>query len=126
MTNLQKLALVPPFLLGLVMSAMALFAPTKIAEVLGGVTATGPVGAATLHADFTAYFTVFTIGVGAALFAGKRTWLWAPLGLFGITGIVRVIHGLMSGFGAGAAQPILIEIVTCGLILFAMRSSKST
>lgn len=124
MTKLQRLALLPLLLLGLAMSALALLAPARIAVILGGFEATGPVGSATLHADLTAYFSIFTIGIIAAMFANKQNWLWAPLGLFGITGIVRIIHGLMSGFSDGAAQPILIEIVSCGLILFAMRRPR--
>lgn len=126
MTNLQKLALIPPLLLGLVMGMLALFAPDRLADALGGFEATGPVGQATLRADLAAFFLTGALGGAMALFKGRRDWLWAPLSLFGMAVVGRLIDGVLSGFASGAFQPIMVELVMCGLILFAMRGSKST
>jgi len=125
MSKTAKLALILPFLIGLAMTVLAVFQPDRLTDTLGGLAATGPVGEASLRADFVAYFMTFTIGVAGALFAGKRGWLWAPLALFGLTGIVRVLHGLFEGFAAGAFVPIAIEVVCCALIFYAMRSKPA-
>ena len=122
MSRWGKLALVPPLLLGLLMMVRSLFMPDALREQLGGLAATGPVGEATLYADLAALFTVFTLGVAAALFFGKRDFLFAPLGLFGITGAYRVLHGVVNGFTAEGAVLIAVEIVMCALIVFAWRS----
>lgn len=125
MSRLAKLALIPPLLLGLVLSLQAIFAPAMLSETLGGITGTGPVGNATIFADFAALFLTFTIGVAGALFAGKRGWLLAPISIFGFTAIGRIIYGVMNGFPAGTIQPIAIEIVMCALMIFALRSKPA-
>ena len=125
MSKLAKLALIPPFLLGLVMTGIAIFMPDQLTDMLGGIAGTGPVGEASVRSDFVAYFATFFIGVAAALLMGKRSWLWAPIALFGITGIFRVIYGLSNGFSPEAFQPIAIEVVMSALMIFALRSKPA-
>ncbi|WP_298917959.1 hypothetical protein [uncultured Algimonas sp.] len=126
MSRTAKLALILPFLLGLFMSVQAVFLPERLRETLGGLAATGPVGAASLYADFPAYFLTYTIGIGAALFAGRRDWLFAPIALFGLTAVGRIGHGLVNGFVLGALMPIGVEIVACALMAYAWRSRPVT
>ncbi|GHA93939.1 hypothetical protein GCM10009069_16310 [Algimonas arctica] len=125
MSRIAKLALIPPFLIGILLTFQALFVPAKLSETLGGIAGTGPVGNATIFADFAALFVTFTICVAGALFAGKRGWLFAPICLFGFTAIGRIYFGLMNGFAPGALQPIAIEIVACALMIFALRSKPA-
>lgn len=125
MSRLAKIALIPPFLIGLLLTAQAIFMPTKLSETLGGIAGTGPVGQATIFADFAALFVTFTVGIGAALFLGKKSWLWAPISLFGFTALFRIIHGLSYGFAAGALQPIAIEVFMVALMIFAIRSKPA-
>lgn len=125
MSLIAKLALIPPLLLGLLLSFQAVFAPAKLSETLGGIAGTGPVGNATIFADFAALFLTFTICVAGALFAGKRGWLLAPISIFGFTAIGRIIYGIMNGFPTGALQPIGIEIVMAALMIFALRSKPA-
>ena len=120
-----KLALVLPLLIGLFMAVQAIFMPDRLVEALGGLSATGPVGEASLYSDFIAYFSTYTIGIMAALFLGKRDWLFAPIALFGITAIGRIGHGLFHGFAEGALMLIIVEIVMCALMLFAWRSKPA-
>ena len=122
MSRIAQLALVLPFLAGLYMVFLANGRPETLQETLGGLSATGPVGAATLYADFAALFLTYTIGVGAALFLNKRDWLFAPISLFGLTMVFRIIHGLSNGFEAAGIQLIVTELVLCGLMIFAWRS----
>lgn len=125
MSKAAKLALILPFLLGLFMTVLAIFMPDQLTDMLGGIAGTGPVGEASVRSDFVAYFATFLIGVAAALLLGKRSWLWAPIALFGITGIFRVIHGLSHGFSPEALQPIAIEVVMCALMFYALRSKPA-
>ncbi|MGJ8558976.1 MAG: hypothetical protein ACSHX3_01945 [Litorimonas sp.] len=125
MSKAAKLALIPPFLLGLYMTVLAIFMPDQLTNMLGGIAGTGPVGEASVRSDFVAYFGTFFIGVAAALLLGKRSWLWAPIALFGITGIFRIIYAISNGFAEGAFQPIAIEVVMCALMIFAMRSKPA-
>jgi hypothetical protein len=125
MSLIAKLALVPPFLVGLLLSAQALFMPAKLSETLGGIAGTGPVGNATIFADFAALFVTFTICIAGALFAGKRGWLIAPILLFGLTAVGRIFYGVSNGFAEGAIQPIAIEVVMSALMIFAMRSKPA-
>ena len=122
MSRWGKIALVLPLLAGLLMMVRSLFMPEALREQLGGLAATGPVGEATLYADFGALFTVFTLGVAAALFFGKRDFLFAPLGLFGLTAVYRVLHGVVNGFTGEGTMLIVTEVVICALIVFAWRS----
>lgn len=125
MSKAAKLALIPPFLLGLYMTVLAIFMPDQLTDMLGGIAGTGPVGEASVRSDFVALFATFFIGVAAALLLGKRSWLWAPIALFGITGIFRVIYGISHGFSPEALQPLAIEIVMCTLMIFALRSKPA-
>lgn len=125
MSRLAKIALIPPFLLGLFLSFQAVFVPAKLSETLGGITGTGPVGNATIFADFAALFLTFTLCVAGALFAGKRGWLFAPICLFGFTAIGRIFYGVMNGFPSEAFQLIAIELVMCALMIFALRSKPT-
>lgn len=122
MSRIAQLALVLPFLAGLYMVFLAIGQPDTLKETLGGLAATGPVGEATLYADFVALFLTYTIGVGAALFRHKRDWLFAPIALFGLTMVFRILHGLMNGFEAAGIQLIATELVLCLLMIFAWRS----
>lgn len=122
LSKAAKLALVLPLLVGLAMSGMALFAPDRLTDTIGGIQGTSPLGEASVRADFAAFFLTYTIGVAAALFAGRRDWLWAPIALFGLTMIGRLGYGVMNGFPPGAFVPIGIEFVMCALMLFAWRS----
>lgn len=125
MSRLAKIALIPPFLLGLLLSFQAVFVPAKLSETLGGITGTGPVGNATIFADFAALFLTFTLCVAGALFASKRGWLFAPICLFGFTAIGRIFYGVMNGFPSEAFQLIAIELVMCALMIFALRSKPA-
>lgn len=125
MSRIAKFALIPPLLIGLLLSFQALFLPAKLSETLGGITGTSPVGNATIFADFAALFVTFTLCVAGALFAGKRSWLFAPICLFGFTAIGRIYYGVMNGFATGAAQLIAIELVICAMMIFAMRSKPA-
>lgn len=125
MSKVAKLALIPPFLLGLLLTFQAVFSPASLSETLGGITGTGPHGNATIYADFAALFLTFTIAVAAALFAGKRSWLLAPISIFGLTAVFRLVYGFMNGFSPEAFQPIAIEVVMCALMIFAMRSKPA-
>lgn len=120
-----KIALVPPLLVGLLLTFQALVQPEALSATLGGIAGTAPHGEATIFADFAALFLTFTIGVAAALFAGKRSWLWAPISLFGFTAVFRIAHGAMNGFPPEAAQTIGIELICCALMYFAMRSKPA-
>ncbi|MEL6686057.1 MAG: hypothetical protein AAFP97_00370 [Pseudomonadota bacterium] len=122
MSRLAQLALVLPFLTGLYMIFLAVGRPEQLSEMLGGLAATGPVGKASLYADFAAYFLTYTIGVGAALFRNKRDWLFAPIALFGLTMVFRIFHGLSHGFEPAGVQLIVSELVMCALMIFAWRS----
>ena len=122
MKLIAKLALVPPLLLSLLMGLMCLFAPDRAADALGGFAGTTELGAATLRADLAAFFLTAAIGLLGAMFAGKRHWLWAPMALFGLAAMGRVVDILFTGMGPGELQPILIEIAVVLLVLFAMRS----
>lgn len=122
MKLIAKLALVPPLLLSLLMGLMCLFAPDRAADALGGFAGTTELGAATLRADLAAFFLTAAIGLLGAMFAGKRHWLWAPLALYGLAAVGRVVDVLFTGLGAGEMQPILIELAAVALIAFAMRS----
>lgn len=126
MSRMAQLALVPPFLAGLYMIFLAIGRPEQLSETLGGMAATGPVGEASLYADFIAYFLTYTIGVGAALFRNKRDWLFAPIALFGLTMVFRIIHGLSHGFEPAGIQLIISELVMCALMIFAWRSKPVT
>jgi hypothetical protein len=125
MSKAAKIALIPPFLLGLYMTVLAIFMPGQLTDMIGGIAGTGPVGEASVRADFVALFATFFIGVAAALLQGKRSWLWAPIALFGITAIFRVIYGISNGFTPEAFQPIAIEVVMCALMIFALRSKPA-
>lgn len=125
MTKIAKLALIPPFLLGLFMTFQAVFAPANLSETLGGISGTGAVGNATIYADFAALFLTFTIAVAGALFAGKRGWLLAPIAIFGLTAVFRIIFGIMNGFPSEAFVPIAIEVVMSALMIFALRSKPA-
>lgn len=122
MSRIAQAALVLPFLVGLYMVFLAIGRPGQLQDTLGGLAATGPVGAASLYSDFIAYFLTYTIGIGAALFRNKRDWLFAPIALFGITMIFRVVHGLGNGFEPAGIQLIVSEIVICALMIYAWRS----
>ena len=122
MSRIAQLALVLPFLAGLYMIFLAIGRPDQLQETLGGLAATGPVGEASLYADFAAYFLTYTIGIGAALFRGKRDWLFAPIALFGLTMVFRIFHGLTNGFEAAGIQLIVSELILCALMIFAWRS----
>lgn len=125
MSKAAKLALIPPFLLGLFMTFQALFAPANLSEILGGIAGTGPVGNATIYADFAALFLTFTLAIAGALFAGKRGWLLAPIAIFGLTAVFRIVYGLMNGFSPEAFIPIGIEVVMSALMIFALRSKPA-
>jgi hypothetical protein len=125
MSRTAQAALVLPFLAGLYMVFLAIGQPDNLRETLGGLAATGPVGEASLYSDFIAYFLTYTIGVGAALFRGKRDWLFAPISLFGITMIFRIVHGIGNGFEPAGIQLIVSELVLCALMIFAWRSNPA-
>ena len=112
-----------PMLFGLLMGSLAFLAPEIIGGILG-VSADNAAGRGTMVGDFGA---VFFVGAGAsalALFKGKSHLLWVPISLFGITIIGRLFDIIASGFGPGAGQPIIIELILVAMLFTALKLSK--
>ena len=98
------------------MGFISITSPTRIAAALGIVT-DAPLGLNTIRADVSAFFLTAALACGFALLRGKRSWLLAPLALYGIAVLGRILDVALVGAPAGAAQPIVIELV-CVTLLF--------
>ena len=86
-----------------------------------GVTNTGPLGLATLRADFTAFFVV--IGLCMLRGAWKRNGdvLLVPAALFGIALMGRLLTAMLNGTGPGFWLPAGAEAVQVALLLLGWR-----
>jgi hypothetical protein len=94
----------------LAMALLAYVDPAKSAEALGMSAQTG-LGLNTYRADVGALFMVNAIACAGALFAGKRSWMLAPLAIFGLAVLGRLSGVLIDGAPEGVATPIIVELV---------------
>lgn len=104
----------------LLLGVSYLFDPAGAAAGLG-VSADGPLGLATLRADFTAFFVV--IGLCMLRGAWKRNGdvLLVPAALFGIAFLGRLITLLFNGTGPGFYLPMAAEAGQVVLLVLGWR-----
>lgn len=121
---LRKILIFIPMLFGIVMGAVAFLSPDIIGNILG-VSADTPAGRGAISGDFGALFLTGAGAAALALFKGKSNLLWIPISLFGLTIIGRLFEGLSSGFGGGALQPIIVELILVAMLVIALKLSKS-
>jgi hypothetical protein len=122
---LRKTLIFVPMVFGLVMGVVAFLAPDMIGSILG-VSADNAAGRGTIRGDFGALFLTGAGAAALALFKDKSQLLWIPISLFGLTLIGRLLDGALSGFGAGAFQPIIVEILLVAMLFSALKLSKVT
>lgn len=120
---LRKILIFIPMLFGLFMGSLAFLSPEIIGGVLG-ISADNAAGRGAIVGDFGSFFFVGAGAAALALFKGKNQLLWIPIALFGVTIIGRLFDIIASGFGPGAGQPIVIELVLVGMLLTALKLSN--
>lgn len=113
------------FLLSLGLGLFTLVTPDAAGEFLG-ITEQSGVGRATVRGDIAALFLTSAIGCGGALFAGKRKWLLAPLALYSIVLLGRLIELAVAGPAIGAYTPIIVEITMIAALLLGLRTFRRT
>ena len=121
---LRKTLIFIPLVFFMIMGALSLLAPGVISDVLG-VSPDNPVGSGTVRGDFAALFLTGGIACALALFRGRTHYLWVPISLIGITFMGRLVEGIVSGFGRGVAQTMIIELIIVVMLAFAMRLDRS-
>ena len=94
--------------------------PVKAGAILG-LTSLDALGTNSLRADLAAFFLVNFIACALALFRGKPHWLYGSALVFGLAVFGRFIGVIVDGPPAGIAQPIIIELVLVGLLIFGAR-----
>ncbi len=94
--------------------------PVKAGTILG-LTSIDALGANSLRADLAAFFLVNFIACALALFRGKAHWLYGSALVFGLAVFGRFIGIIVDGPPAGIAQPVIIELVLVGLLIFGAR-----
>ena len=94
--------------------------PMKAGAILG-LTSLDALGTNSLRADLAAFFLVNFIACALALFRGKPHWLYGSALVFGLAVFGRFIGVIVDGPPAGIAQPIIIELVLVGLLIFGAR-----
>lgn len=104
----------------LAMALLAYVDPAKSAEALGMSAQTG-LGLNTYRADVGALFMVNAIACMGALFAGKQSWMLAPLAVFGLAVLGRLAGVLIDGAPEGVATPIVVELVLVAFSAFSLR-----
>ena len=120
---LRKILIFIPMLFGVLMGSLAFLSPELIGGVLG-VSADNAAGRGAIVGDFGSFFFVGAGAAALALFQGKNHLLWIPIALFSVTVVGRVFDIVASGFGPGAGQPILIELVLIAMLFTALKISK--
>ena len=94
--------------------------PMKAGAILG-LTSLDALGTNSLRADLAAFFLVNFIACALALFRGKAHWLYGSALVFGLAVFGRFIGVIVDGPPAGIAQPVIIELVLVGLLIFGAR-----
>lgn len=94
--------------------------PMKAGAILG-LTSIDALGTNSLRADLAAFFLVNFIACALALFRGKAHWLYGSALVFGLAVSGRFIGVIIDGAPAGIAQPVIIELVLVGLLVFGAR-----
>lgn len=120
---LRKILIFIPMLFGLFMGSFAFLSPEIIGGILG-VSADNAAGRGAIVGDFGSFFFVGAGAAALALFQGKSHLLWIPIALFGVTIVGRIFDIVANGFGPGAGQPIIIELVLTAMLFTALKLSK--
>jgi hypothetical protein len=94
--------------------------PLKAGAILG-LTSVDALGTNSLRADLAAFFLVTVIACVLALFRGKAHWLYGSALVFGLAVSGRFIGVIADGPPGGIAQPVIIELVLVGLLVFGAR-----
>jgi len=102
------------------MALIALSSPPKIAAALGIIT-DAPLGLNTIRADVGAFFLVAALACAGELLRGKRSWLLAPLAVYGIAACGRVLGIALDGPPEGVAQAIIVEVTCVALAALGLR-----
>ena len=122
MNKILKTLVILPALLFLVMGLRILIDPAGGLAELGMPLLDG-LGRSTQIGDLGAFFVTASILILLGVFTGKREWLYAPALLLGSTAVFRIWASI--GHDAALAVPqIGVEIVVCGLLLFAASRIK--
>lgn len=103
--------------LGVLVGLRVWQAPEAVAEQLG-VAATGPLGVATLRADFGAFFAVGGALAIVAAVKARGEFLLAPTLLLGAALAGRAATALIDGFTPEMGPPMAVEAVLTALFAF--------
>lgn len=120
---LRKILIFIPMLFGFLMGSLAFLSPEIIGGILG-VSADNAAGRGAIVGDFGSFFFVGAGAAALALFQGKSHLLWIPIALFGVTIAGRIFDIVANGFGPGAGQPIIIELVLTAMLFTALKLSQ--
>lgn len=108
------------FLFSAAMAALTYVAPDKAQDALGFGSLSG-LALNTFRADVGAFFAANAVAAGAALFAGRTSWLMAPAFIFGAAALGRLFGVVVDGAPTGVAQPIAVEMTLVVLSLLGAR-----
>ena len=120
---LRKILIFIPMVFGLLMGSLAFLSPELIGGALG-ISADNAAGRGAIVGDIGSFFFVGAGASALALFKGKSHLLWISIALFGVTVVGRLFDIVGSGFGPGAGQPIIIELVLIAMLFTALKLSK--
>jgi hypothetical protein len=117
--NLIARILVGLLALGSLILAAGLWFHTAQAAANFGVSPTGLVGNATVRADIGGIFLALAVFMGMAAWKQSRMWLFGAL-VTGAGALASRVFGLLvDGYGPGVAQPMIVEIVSLAILLWA-------
>jgi len=119
-----RLAALLVFLFSLAMGSLALLDPARLGAVLGFADLSD-MGRNSVRSDIAAFFLANAVASGAALFAGRGSWIYAAALLYGLTAAGRLLDAALAAAPAGVIQPILVELGLTGLALVAARTLAS-
>ena len=102
--------------------ALGFWFDTETAAANMGISSLDIVGQATVRADIAGFFA---ISAGLSLFAairGNAGYLWPVMLLMGAAFFGRLLTILINGMGPDAVMPMIVELITIALILYAQRT----
>jgi hypothetical protein len=105
--------------LGSLLLAASCWFNTGQAATQFGLTSNGLVGNATIRADIGGIFTSLAIFMGMAAWKQSRMWLLGALVAGGAAFASRVFGLLVDGNGPGVVQPMVVEIISLAILLWA-------
>lgn len=124
MNSVAKILIGLVGLFSITMGLVGLFAPGIMAEIMGFKNPS-TLGIHSIRGDIATIFLAAAFGCYKAFFMGKIEFLRLPILLYGLVLFGRCVGTLFSGMAEGTVQPMIVEVILVGTLVFAYRTLRT-